>query len=341
MPKVTVLMPVYNGEKYLCESIESIINQIFFDFEFIIIDDGSNDKSLEIIKSYQDSRIKVFHNSHNLGITKTLNIGLQSARGEYIARMDCDDISLTERLATQVSFLDNNLNITVVGSYMDMIDAESNDLENQYQYPLNHDDIVNSMLSCNPMGHPSVMFRYLGIMNVGGYHFKEEWQGVSTEDYDLWLRLIANNYKLANLPQSLIKYRYHENSLTTKAIADNTMYEGFNQCFYVSGSSTFGCSPKDLQLLRTKKHLTSLVLFIRIAFYLSNKEKQNILKRLKSESFIISMQTLTSRKDIASRLAISCLKKKPIRCFIKEISLILSEAVELIYKTSKQEKNKR
>jgi len=339
MPKVTVLMPVYNGEKYLCESIESIINQTFFNFEFIIINDGSSDKSLEIIKSYQDSRIKVFHNSENLGITKALNIGLQFAEGEYVARMDCDDISLTDRLAKQANFLDDNPNITVVGSYMNMIDAESNDLHYQYKYPLNNDDIVNSMLSCNPMGHPSVMFRYSEIMAVGGYHLREEWQGVSTEDYDLWLRLAANNYKLANLPQTLIKYRYHQTSLTTKAIADNKMYEGFNQCFYISGSNTFGCSPKDLQLLRTKKHFTSLILFIRIATYLSNKEENNILKRLKSESFITSMQVLTSRKDIVSRLAVSCLTKNPVRCFMREILLILNEAIELILKISKQDKS--
>jgi glycosyltransferase involved in cell wall biosynthesis len=336
MPKVTVLMPVYNGDRYLHESIESIVNQTFVDFEFIIIDDGSSDRSFEIIKSYRDSRVKLFHNSGNLGITKALNIGLQLAQGEYVARMDCDDISLIDRLLIQANFLDINPDITVVGSYMDMIDAEGNDLDYQYKYPLNHHDIVNSMLSSNPMGHPSVMFRHLEVMAMGGYHSKDEWQGVSTEDYDLWLRLAANDYRLANLPQSLIKYRYHQSSLTTKAIADNTMYEGFNQCFYISGSSTFGCSSKDLKHLRTRKHFTSLILFVKIASFLSKKEGESVLQRLKSESFITSMQILTSRKDIISRIAIACLKKNPIKCLAREISSILSEGIELIYQVLKK-----
>ena len=96
MPQVTVLMPVFNGEKYLAEAIESILNQTFKDFEFLIVDDGSEDRSAEIINSYKDKRIKLLRNERNLGVSRSCNKGIKLAEGKYIARMDCDDISLPE-----------------------------------------------------------------------------------------------------------------------------------------------------------------------------------------------------------------------------------------------------
>jgi glycosyltransferase involved in cell wall biosynthesis len=106
--KISILMPVYNGEKYLREAIDSILNQTFTDFEFLIVDDGSTDNSVEIINSYQNSRINLVKNDKNEGLVYTLNRGLSLAKGEYIARMDCDDISLPERLKKQIDFLDSN-----------------------------------------------------------------------------------------------------------------------------------------------------------------------------------------------------------------------------------------
>lgn len=115
-PAISVLMPVYNSEKYLNEAIESILNQTFVDFEFIIINDASNDNSENIIESYQDSRIKYFKNEKNLGVAKTLNKGLKLAQGKYIARMDSDDISLPERLYKQFKFMEVYNDIDVCGS---------------------------------------------------------------------------------------------------------------------------------------------------------------------------------------------------------------------------------
>ncbi|MDD2913253.1 MAG: glycosyltransferase family 2 protein, partial [Candidatus Pacebacteria bacterium] len=109
-PKISIIMPVYNVETFLSEAIESVLNQTFYDFEFVIINDGSTDNSLEIIKNYEkkDSRIVLLDNKENLGITKSLNIGLNKARGEYIARMDGDDISEKERIEIQYDFLKKN-----------------------------------------------------------------------------------------------------------------------------------------------------------------------------------------------------------------------------------------
>ncbi|SVC41049.1 uncharacterized protein METZ01_LOCUS293903, partial [marine metagenome] len=111
LPLITVLMPVYNGAKYLNEAIDSILNQTFQNFEFIIIDDGSTDDSVKIIKSYDDNRIRLVENRNNLGQSETLNKGLSLTRGKYIARMDQDDISMPERLKKQFEFMENNSDV--------------------------------------------------------------------------------------------------------------------------------------------------------------------------------------------------------------------------------------
>ncbi len=115
-PKVTVLMPVYNAEKYLKTAIESILKQTFSDFELLIINDGSTDGSEEIIRSFNDKRIRLFNNEQNLGIIKTLNKGLNLAKGEYIIRMDADDISLPDRLELQVKYMEENPGIGISGT---------------------------------------------------------------------------------------------------------------------------------------------------------------------------------------------------------------------------------
>jgi len=115
-PAVSVVMPVYNGEKYLRESIDSILNQTYTDYEFIIVNDGSNDKTEEIILSYNDNRIRYIKNEKNLQIVKSLNRGIELAKGRYIARMDADDISLPRRFEKQITFMENNLEIGVCGT---------------------------------------------------------------------------------------------------------------------------------------------------------------------------------------------------------------------------------
>ena len=116
MPKITVLMPVYNGEKYLRESVDSILNQTFTDFELLIINDGSTDSSMEILNSYSDSRIRIVTNEVNLRLIKTLNKGIDLATGEYIARMDCDDIADPKRLEIQLQYMEKHPDVAVCGT---------------------------------------------------------------------------------------------------------------------------------------------------------------------------------------------------------------------------------
>ncbi|HEY4799706.1 MAG TPA: glycosyltransferase family 2 protein, partial [Bacteroidia bacterium] len=124
IPAISVLMPVYNAEKYLCEAIDSILQQTFTDFEFLIIDDGSTDKSVDIIRSYSDKRIVLTTKPCNTGLIDTLNMGIQLARGKYIARMDADDISVAGRLKSQYQYMENNPDVLVVGSLYQCIGTD-------------------------------------------------------------------------------------------------------------------------------------------------------------------------------------------------------------------------
>jgi len=215
-PKVTVLMSVYNGEKYLKEAIDSILGQTFKDFEFIIINDGSTDKTREILESYNDPRIKLINNKKNIGLTKSLNKGLRLARGEYIARQDSDDFSMPERLEKEVLFLDHNENIALVGTYYYMIN-EKGKILNTIKPSIKNEEIKSKLLNGNQFGHGSVMFRKKCIQEVG--YYREEAGPV--EDYDLWLR-ISDRYNIANIPVPLYKWRINVKSVsvTKKVLQD-------------------------------------------------------------------------------------------------------------------------
>ena len=144
-PQITVLMPVYNGEKYLRQAVDSILNQTFKDFEFLIINDGSTDKTLAILQEYKNKRVKIINNKKNIGLTKSLNKGLKLAKGKYIARMDADDISLSNRLRKQIDFLDKHNKIGVLGTQMKIIN-NSNKIVGEYKTPLCHSLIVWNFL---------------------------------------------------------------------------------------------------------------------------------------------------------------------------------------------------
>jgi len=208
-PLVTVLMPVYNGEKYLKKSIESILNQTFKDFEFLVIDDGSTDKSVEIIKSFNDTRIRLEHNKVNLGLIKTLNNGLVLSRGKYIARMDCDDISLPKRLSAQVNFMEKHPEIGVCGSWVEVIGLEKKFIN---KYPQKHEEARAYLLFNTPLAHPAVIIRKDVLER---YHLKYDENYTHAEDYELWSRIIDHT-KISNIPKVLLHYRMHPESVSKK-----------------------------------------------------------------------------------------------------------------------------
>ncbi|MCP8310247.1 MAG: glycosyltransferase [Candidatus Methylarchaceae archaeon HK01M] len=209
-PKITILMSVYNGEKYLREAIDSILNQTFKDFEFLIINDGSTDRTVEILRSYHDSRIKIITNEKNMGLTKSLNKGLKIARSEYVARMDADDISYSRRLEVQYEYMKKNPDVGIVGSWNDVIDDKGNTIDYR-KHSLSSEDIYYILNFRNCLTHSSILFRRDLIINNGGYN-----ENISVaSDYELWNR-ISKIAKIYQIPKSLVKWRRTKKSITSK-----------------------------------------------------------------------------------------------------------------------------
>ena len=210
---ISVIMSVYNGEKYLVQAIDSILNQTYQNFEFIIIDDCSTDNSSHILQEYakKDSRIKIIKKEKNIGIKgfiENLNLGISIAKGKYIARMDQDDVSLPERFQKQVIFLENNPKISMVGAQIDFIN-EKNEIIGEKIGALEHEEIVNKMTSQIQLFHPAIMFR-----NHQNIKYREKF--IYCEDYDLYLNLITQGKKLANINEKLLHYRILESSISRK-----------------------------------------------------------------------------------------------------------------------------
>lgn len=203
MPKISVIMSVYNTNAiWLRESIESILNQTFKDFEFIIINDGSTNEDVEeAILSYQDSRIK-YIKQQNQGLAKSLNNGLEIATGEYIARMDSDDISLPSRFEKQVDYLDNHSEVSILGTWFEIFP------ETQIIKHPEHPKYFDFLHHCC-VAHPSVMFRRADFEKYN-LKYNPEYK---CEDYELWSRAIRY-FEFANIQEVLLKYRWHENNLS-------------------------------------------------------------------------------------------------------------------------------
>ena len=194
-------MSVHNGEKFLEKSILSILRQTYDDFEFIIVDDGSNDSTAAILNTFKDPRLTLLTNIKNIGLTRSLNKALARSRGTYIARMDADDISKPERLKSQLSYLEKNSALALVGCWGKLIDSKGK-IIGEKTNPQSHNDIFNRIMFHNPFIHPSVMFRKKIIKKLGMYDEKLD----GAEDYDFFLR-IAKSYEVQNIPKFLIYYR--------------------------------------------------------------------------------------------------------------------------------------
>lgn len=205
-------MPVYNAADYVPEAIESILSQTLRDFEFIIVDDGSNDGSKEICERYaaDDSRIRLIHQRQNKGNYPSRNAGLAAARGEFVAVMDSDDIALPERLQHQVQFLQTHPDHTMVGSQVLLIDPEGAPIGSKGGLFSEHEAIDAALMARKwAVVHPAVTMRTSAVRAIGGYRDKYR----TCADHDMYLRL-AEQGRIANLQKVLLLYRQHYSSLT-------------------------------------------------------------------------------------------------------------------------------
>ena len=216
-PKISVVMSVYNAESYLKEAIESVLKQSFTDFEFIIVDDGSTDRSFRIISSYDDDRIKLLRNKVRIGLTKSLNKALRIAKGEYIARQDADDISFPHRFEYQIKFFEKNAKVVLLGTSIYIIDEKGRILGVKKGCPR---PTLSSLLKHNEFIHGSVMFKKAIIDKLGGYDELFKY----SQDYELWLR-IAKHYDVRNLQIPLYALRIRRGSVGFTRTKEQFLYQ--------------------------------------------------------------------------------------------------------------------
>lgn len=209
MPKISVLLPVYNGEKYIQETMESVLGQSCGDFECVVIDDGSTDNTLKLLQGFVDPRIRIIHANHE-GIVKALNLGLKKSQGEYVVRIDADDICAKERFEKLLNYMEANPSAAVCGSWAKKINQNGEVVGTLHYPPVEDKAIKKYSLLHNPFIHPSIIFRKDVVVKVGMYK-----AFTHTEDYELWTRVLREG-EGHNIPEELISYRVHENQITRK-----------------------------------------------------------------------------------------------------------------------------
>lgn len=286
-PIVSIVMSVYNAEKHLSLAIESILNQSFSNFELIIIEDCSTDESLSIIKKYQakDSRVFVIKKDKNKGFkgfVENLNLGIETARGIYIARMDADDISNIDRLKNQVEYLDNHPECFLVGSSAVHIDENGKKI-GAFLSETNDKKLMNLLKKRNTIYHPTIMFR-----KELGLHYRDKMNGC--EDYDFYLRLLSKDKIFHNLGEPLLQYRILDNSISRK---DNYfvkwMFVEKAKEFYYQRKST----GKDLYHQFDEQELKQF-------FEIENPSSENIILGLKTA---ISLQDIDYLKQLSHKFS--------------------------------------
>ena len=216
LPLISVLMPAYNAEKYIGEAIKSVLNQTYTDFELLVMNDGSTDRTEDIILSFNDNRIRYIKNETNLKLIATLNKGIDLACGKYIARIDADDICLPERFEKQIKFLENHPDYVLCGSWAYLINSKG-EKTGRIKYINNHSLLQISLLFSCPIIHPSVMARTEILKQFQYCH-----SALHTEDLELWLRIVNAGLQIANIPQFLIKYRWHDTNISAENDAFQT-----------------------------------------------------------------------------------------------------------------------
>lgn len=212
-PKISVLMPAYNAEKYIADSIQSIRNQTFKDFELIISDDASTDRTWEIIHKFKrkDKRIKIFRNNKNQYIAVNRNILVKHSKGKYIAWQDADDISINDRLQSQYDFMENNPGVGILGGFLQFFNEHG--MTTVRRYAETDIELRNNIFKYSPVAQPTAMIRRKCFAKVGYYNPKYP----PAEDIDMSFRIGAK-YKFANLQKVTLKYREHNNSATFRKL---------------------------------------------------------------------------------------------------------------------------
>lgn len=259
-PKVSVLMPVYKTAAYLQEAVDSILAQTFTDFELLVLDDGSPDNAEEVLDRYNDPRIKRYRGEHNEGLANILNVGIDMARGKYIARMDSDDISLPDRLKVQVEYLESHPDVDLCSCAMRLFGSR----EGLWVRDTDPDKVRISALFFSPVLHASSLWRREAFESHG---LRFDQSTVPAEDYDLWCRAFVEGLRLVNLPDVLYLYRIREGQAT-----EDTSRTSPKECdirrryFHAAFPKATTSQEADFLALPTLPHARMARLFLYMAF---------------------------------------------------------------------------
>lgn len=237
-PRVTVFIPVYNGQDFIGEAISSILNQTYRDFSLLIINDGSTDDTESAIREYRDPRLRLVSHSGNLGIPRTRNHGLELAQGDYLALMDADDIAGPDRLAAQVAFLDRHQDVGVCGTWYRKVTGTKTEA---VRFPQRHEDILFMLLFDNCFGQNTVMLRRSFIEQQ---HLRYDNDFAFAEDYEFWVRC-ARHMRLANLPAAHVTYRFHPGNSSNRFREDMVRHADRVRQLHLE---SFGIHPDDADL---------------------------------------------------------------------------------------------
>lgn len=300
-PKITVLLSVYNDEKYIGEAIDSILSQTFKDFELLIIDDSSTDRTIDIIGNYKDPRIRLIINKKNIDISRSLNKGLKLASGKYIARHDSDDISTSERLEKQFNFLEDNDDYAAVGSRTEYIDENCNHI-GYWKQEISAEEIFYALSYRCCLTSSSMMFNKEMISKIGGYDESSS----HAEDYEIFYR-ISRKYKIYVIPEYLIKYRIREN-------------QRFSINYSITNDRTFKIA------LKTKMDK-------RLLEYLQNRKEESFFRKIRliRELFRFHINIQKEGKKIGlGRIKIKLVCYKMMVIFI--IKIIIGKKVKIFLK---------
>ena len=295
-PKVSWLLPVKDGMPYLREALESIRLQSFQGAEVLVWDNGSTDGTLEELQRWIPSILP-----GRIITNRPLPLGIclaeltREATTEFCARMDADDINLPERLTRQIEFLVEHPDVAAVGSQIDHMDASGKDLNQSSGYPLDHDGIVEMMLLRNPLAHPAVVFRRSAVLAVGNYH---DFSPTHVEDYDLWLRMAAAGRRLANVPETLLRYRIHEKSSTLKSLSANRLHNEMLNRLSDAAPDLYGCSGETIRQLRGQGHPHAILPLRQIARRIGTGGNP-----WKSPIFYRAAREMIAARDLRSRLS--------------------------------------
>ena len=291
-PEISIIMSAYNADKYIADSINSILKQTYTNFEFLIIDDASKDQTLKIIKKFQkiDKRIKLIKNKKNIGLTKSLNKLSKKAKGRFLARMDADDICYTNKLKKQISWFKKNPKAILLGTSGFKINENSRRLS-KYRLPaISHEKIVKKLIFNNFYLHSSTMFKRISFLKIGGYRSFF----LYSQDYDLWIRM-AKEGRIGNLSDNLVGIRSHSDSISSNNKKEQVYYAILASCLKYKDLKIKSFIKKNFfDQLKLNKSIAlhfnclsflyseSLPKKYRVSFFsLSIKEKMYLLKDIK------------------------------------------------------------